>query len=598
MTTENQNFTIVDYCFLDGSKVSNEDNWCYWAYQDPKDHQWTRKVFGEEKEHSATLTLFTDGDGGCVGGATSYYNGKYCDYWLKIQIPKNIARIENLKLCYNGGNRQREKWGAMVFTEFPPFLNSQSLEAPLSWGSKNFQTPLCEAAYSINKDNGEEYFNLTFDCTKQDGIYYINITQIGSITSAHYVNAQTNSNVWNLDIDEETKQVININYQLQYTDAYGVPSTYTVTKTSYVKDSYKILSADAIIGDDENTPPDDINYHEIPLLSQWQKKEEGKESQQRYTEDDEPTLFENLTLTMSLKPKSYVVSLIPQIQFFDKDQNNTKLEDSLLENPDIIKPVNEAKIAYGSDIHYWYDKNYYCFKDESPDQLTWEGVKIDDESDDKANIPVTLYPILYAAQLPNGEPKTYAHYELPSSWEYGAKIKEKDSKEEAQIIHTTIKIDSPKYQWNINSDSSSWRYDTDWPSPDKQSTIQEFLKRPIAQYKQDGDKSWTNGNGNIILRPKYPEGSPDDQQYLMYIVEYLSNGVYLDDDYQETLDNFIQLPYREDGTELFWSLTAKNGTPHYRSGDYVGTHKITKLWSTTENGSDYSIFIKKEDGWK
>ena len=143
--------------------------------------------------------------------------------------------------------------------------------------------------------------------------------------------------------------------------------------------------------------------------------------------------------------------------------------------------------------------------------MTWENALIDDKFDNEAKIPVTLYPILYAAYLPNGEPKTYAYYELPSSWEYGAKIEEKDSKEKAQIIHTTIKIDPPKCQWNINSDSYSWSYATDWLSPDKQSTIQEFLKRPIAQYKQNGDESWTLGNGNITLRPKYPEGFLDNQ---------------------------------------------------------------------------------------
>lgn len=630
MATENQDFKIVDYCFLDGNDPKTWGSWCSWAIQDINSSQnkWKRWIFNEWKTYDSTFTLFSDGDGGCVGGPNAYQGSRHRDYWLKIKVPENTKQVKNLRLAYNGSNSQKETWVATVFNEqsdvmYAPIASAgehiaadTTCQIPTSLDKEETYTPPYAYDEKIYQDssillpndkgeklpikpiteNGQMYFNLSFSCNKQAGsYYYINIKRKvernSNHTAAHLVG--TGENLWELKKTDDTEitqtyQVTyNIHYKLFTADKKIEPKTTSFSKEIKFGEEHTIFSPQALFIDGQQSFP---TGYETDVYKEW-KIAESNSSESVYIPIDGGVVEDTTILQIDLKPKSYGIKLIGQIYMngepFQVPDNNVNI--LLSSKPKIITYL----LSNNENIEFTIsDNNYYSLTTEPTYSIMWEDIN---ENSTEVSIKVPVDAKVFWIKSPNNQTLPHHYYEIPKSQKYIAKIYSTDDDD-----YREGKLVECDYKPTITlSDTSSQEEPNILFNDTEQFNLELILQRQIDGWKNQDD---TNYNINSVEVEFVAENAKDNTNKPIetpkYYVKFSQNGVYLDNVYQKTLDNFIQLPYKEDGTELFWSLTAKNGAPHYRSGDYVGTHKITKLWSTTENGSDYSIFIKKEDGWK
>ena len=645
---------IIDYCFLDGNDKTTWGSWCSWGIQQDKEEKntWTRWVFNKWQSYAdGSLKLFSDYDGGSIGGPNAYQGIRHRDYWLKISVPSNIKKIENLRLKYCGGNGHADEFVVGVFANqtdvmYAPILTgkeTEPLSSSLCVAPENIDEweettpPPCDyldkvyieknlllagvdgldskkitdiVQFTIPSD-GYPYVDLSFPTESDEAIYYINIkrnsrrTETGK-TASYTVNVNNNT-PWAIETTNTsyTYKEYTVEYKIYYTASDGNEYLYDgwqpIDKVARDNTKYAIRSLKDIPLPTGNT------YSDTNFV--WYE-----ENGQSFSAGTEYTPDRNITFCGYLSPISYDIKINTKLQMFDY-RGPTDPEDGPEElNSLLTNSLEQAQVYYGTKVELSISldksnaKRYYMFDDNNAFTssktifLDWtksDTYYFENDNNKFVHIPVDMHPVLFPCLTPAGDEVFYDYYRVPRGEQtYCAYITTdwEPTDNSYELKRTTHNLGGPPGLSITPNESATGpeRYIAWPPSLDK--TLTEFLARKVEKYQDAGTGGEFSAEVPVSL---VPEGTPDSN-IPKYIVQYSPFGVYFNS--EDTPYNppgaatatHIELPTGEQGATLFWSTTQTNGTPRYQSGDLVGTHTITRLFSTTQTDSDYLLSLIKE----
>lgn len=603
---------IIDYCWLQGHTPDKWGSWLPWKY--------TRLKSATKSELSRwnngtnwNLDLFAYS--GRVSSAKTITDQSikyYYDYWLKIDLeldnPNEYRRIENLKLVYNGSASNVSNWTALVYKTQTDAICAP-INYPAEWSAaQSFNWTCAPGAYNTPQnystliaDNkmlcaAERHadeptsFYLSFDLNNSNGnIYYINIKQLAD--NARPIDTGAASNLWELKTDYN---VIPKNYTITYKSVANGPQLDEKTGIKEPGKGYTLSDPASLWGEAC------YGYTFIGWID-----ENGKQ----YKEKETYTTDADLTLTAHWEAHKYNL-IVTQAQMDWNNKNtiperegklpsllNTKI--SMNQKLEIdVQISNNNHLSLNSNIVPYISNDYLSInvKKQNDKTLKMEVTCIKGYADDNKDIELKLkvFPDRYAVIYPDGTKPVIYYYNLPTKFKYYAHILSDDkiTINEDRYIESAKGIAENLYLYDINSDMNKWEYKNLIPFDSIDFNLERVLKQQIDAWKID-DLNDYQIYAPETAAPLKPEGLTPYPKYYVWLSE---NGVYLDGILQKSDNpNWFQIP--ETAESEYWSLTVNGGTPHYRKGDYVGTHTITKLWSTTENGSDYILHpLGKKEG--
>ena len=333
-----------------------------------------------------------------------------------------------------------------------------------------------------------------------------------------------------------------------------------------------------------------------------------------YYPDTKWTLYNDLNLYAVWEAKEYSLDFRVYRCEYDnegKTMQQAELASNELNSYITIESDLPSKIKYGQLFDLKITCNDYCqfqngenidtnlnafFRaDVTASELIYEGLACVIDKD--PYIEINIYPNAYPVQLPDGEtvyyyyggtnPPTTKKAEL-------TKIKKSGVNSEYQSEETKDFDIELKYNDKLIN-QAEWHKELFFININNQQ-IQKYNKLtyvPVYYTLTDNNilywKYKSNDNSKQYASEEPIEIMQDTAVEIYYRLPiiHLNNTAWKD--VSSGLAN--QLLPAEDGTTLYWSLTKRNGMPHYCSGDYISIYKTNDiyLWTTSANGKDFEI---------
>lgn len=626
---ENNNLLrISDYCWANvhtQQAYQYWGGWCSWRFivnnEIYRHAQYNILKSGAENVDATPITHSLDK--GYIGGPSSRV-----DYWLQLEVPSSIAeqyKTISFTLKYNGSTSaiKSNGCGAIIFAEQTDAIcapvntptvaptsasqlsSMQCQEArngnklPLSYKTLTEESQYLALAFNTMNDSGECVLKLELkDKNKQ--FYYINLknTKDDNWLSVNR-NKPADKPLWEILLDSENSE--RRNNTITYISSNGGPALAEVEKTKLPNESYIISGPTAIWND---------KWYGYTFEGWFDT--EGK----KYSEGDSYAVDNDLTLTAKWTEHTYNLIIQQQLVSWEGEELgqavtifNEKLrytEEKIFDN--IVAKIPNAHFAMANNNYKVHsnlnivenktsliEKNSLSLKIKCNKGYATDGEKI---------VLVTLiYSDKCSLIYPDNTIKIIYAYNLPKTWDYVVKIQEyidESNKASTSPITKTVtkelKTPSDINYYSINQQNENFISTELVQNIEIEENLETLLPRSILKWRlssPDFPPPWSNETPMVKLIAK--GGSTN-----LYDIIYSPNGVFIDGVLKsENSKIYYELPKGENEEEQYFSLSRNGGTPHYRSGDFIGVHIQTKLFTTNESGCDYKIYRKDEDKeWK